>query len=160
MRAFYAENRGYFERPARARVRSLFFAPGADGAARAAAARAALERGEAFESVRERLADRDLAALPDAALPASKLVDYLGPAAAEAALALEPGRTSDPVATPAGHYLLRALEREPARAPPFEQVRPQVEAEYARRAGDRALREYLERLRDEADVRLSPSAPR
>ena len=159
LRAFHAENLAYFALPARVRVEALYFA-GPDAPERAGAALAALRAGEPIEGVRERLGDRDLVALPDALLPATKLRDYLGPSVTAAALRLAPGQPSEPISTPDGYYLLRVREREGVRERSFEELRPQLEAEYARRAGDRALRGYLEDLRREADLWLAPDAPR
>jgi hypothetical protein len=44
------------------------------------------------------------------------------------------------------------VDKAVSQAPAFAAVRQQLEAEYVRRAGDRALREYLEWLRDRADI--------
>ena len=159
LREFYAENRGYFAPPQRVRVETIFFA-GPDAAERATAARAALRSGETFDDVRQRLGDRDLTALPDALLPATKLRDYLGPSVTEAALRLAPGAIGEPIATPDGHYLVRVSERQSAPERRFTALRPQIEVEFARRAGDRALRAYLEGLRDQAELWFAPDAPR
>jgi hypothetical protein len=43
--------------------------------------------------------------------------------------------------------------------PPFEEIAAQVEAEWIRRAGDRALRGYLDELRSEARVRTVEQLP-
>ena len=52
--------------------------------------------------------------------------------------------------------MLRMIEREPGRTPPLESVEPEVRAEMLRRAGDRALRAYLNQLRDGSDVLVKP----
>ena len=98
-------------------------------------------------------------ALPDALLPPHKLREYLGPAVVEAALPLEDGVWSAPIETPQGWQLVRVVERSAPAPPVFEDVAAQVESEFRRRDGDRALREYLEWLRSEADVVLAPDAP-
>jgi hypothetical protein len=159
LRAFYRQNAGYFARPARLHVRQIFFR-GPHALERAEAARARLDAGEAFDAVRESQGDPDLTGLPDAPIPPAKLRDYLGPALAGAAAGLEPGSTSGPLTSPAGVHLLQLVAAEAAVAPPFESVREQVEAELRRRAGDRALREYLDELRASAEIALAPAAPR
>jgi parvulin-like peptidyl-prolyl isomerase len=153
--AFYAENRDYFATPARLHVRHLFF--GGAGAERAAQAASRLRAGEPFERVREELADPDLAPVPDAPLPPAKLREYLGPTPLEAALALEPGGVSDPIAAGAGHHVLVLVDRTESQPPPLAEVAPQVRLEMKRREGDRLLRERLDALRAEADVELAPS---
>lgn len=160
LREFHARNSGYFARPARLHVQQIFFRAGPGALARAERARARLDAGEAFARVRERDGDPDLSGLPDAPLPPAKLRDYLGPTLASAAAGLEPGGSSGPLTSPAGVHLLRLVALEPGIAPPFESVREQVEAELRRRAGDRALRIYLDELRGSAEIALAPGAPR
>jgi parvulin-like peptidyl-prolyl isomerase len=160
LRAFYAENERYFARPSRLRVQQIFFKRGEDGRRRAAAAHAALQAGGDFHEVRTALGDEDISGLPDASLPPAKLRDYLGPTLARAAAELSPGEISRPLASPSGLHILRLLEYEALVPRALEEVHEQVAAEYRRRAGDRALREYLDWLRRESDVALAPDAPR
>jgi hypothetical protein len=51
-----------------------------------------------------------------------------------------------------GFHVLQVLERQPDQAPRFEDVRTQVLAEFRRRAGDAALRQYIAELRQHADI--------
>jgi parvulin-like peptidyl-prolyl isomerase len=157
---FYAENRDYFAWPPRVHVRDVFLASGSangDAAERAALAAARLRAGQPIEQVRRELGDTALAPAPDAPLPAAKLREYLGPTALSAALALEPGAVSDPVETPQGYLVLQLVARSESAAPPLAEVEPQVRTEMRRRAGDRLLRERLDELRADADVRVAPS---
>ena len=85
-------------------------------------------------------------------LPLSKLLDYLGPMLAQQASALQPGEYSRPIAVGGDFHILNLLSHEEAILPPFEQVRPMVEAEYLRRAGDDALRQYLAWLRERTEI--------
>jgi len=159
---FFEENRRYFSSPPRFRLERLSFRAAPDRAPpeeRAREALAALAR-EPAPSVRERLSDEPVLAVPDTLLPPHKAREYLGPAVLDAALALEVGAWSDPLDTPQGWQLVRVLARAEPPPPVFGEVREQVAAEFRRRAGDRALREYLEWLRSEADVTLAPDAPR
>lgn len=153
LRAFYAENSAYFARPARLELRQIFFRSSPDALERAERAWRRLVAGEDFDAVRED-GDPDLSGLPQALLPAAKLRDYLGPALAAAAAELPVGGFSRPLTGSTGIHLLQLLAAEPAAAPPFEEVREQVAAESRRRAGDRALREYLDALRANAEIAL------
>lgn len=158
LQRFFDENRGYFSTPARIRARRIVF--GEDGQARAAEAAQALRAGEGFAAVGQRLGDEPVLPLPDALLPIHKLREYLGPTVANVLLTLEPGVPSAPVVTQNGVQILLVEEVEEAAPPRLEDFRRQVEAEYRRREGDRALREYLDWLWDDAEVRLAPDAPR
>lgn len=153
LRAFYAGNSAYFARPARLELRQIFFRSSPDALERAERSWRRLAAGEDFEAVRED-GDPDLSGLPQAPLPAAKLRDYLGPALAAAAAELPVGGFSRPLTSSTGIHLLQLLAAEPAAAPAFEEVREQVAAELRRRAGDRALREYLDALRANAEIAL------
>jgi peptidyl-prolyl cis-trans isomerase C len=161
LREFYSAERDFFTQPGRLRVRQVFFRVPTRDAEEAAASRAAeahrrLQAGEAFEAVAERLGDAPVSPLPDALLPPAKLREYLGPTALRAVSELAPGATSAPVRSGIGWHVLQLVEAEPAAAPPFEEVVETVRGEWVRRAGDRALRGYLDELRAEADVAVAP----
>ncbi len=161
LRAFHAENAAFFARPMRQRVRQIFFASGenpTEAQTRARQARARLVAGEDFEVVRA-LGDETVAKLPDTLLPPSKLREYLGPSALEAALGLEVGGVSELLRSGSGLRLIELVEREPARAPLYEEVEAVVRAEWRRQSGDRALRTYLDDLRGRARVDAGDPAP-
>lgn len=152
---FYERNRDFFTQPGRVRVRQIFFrAGGGADEATLARARAIAERcraGEPFEQLAA-LGDPPLAPLPDVPLPAAKLREYLGPTVATAALAIEAGRISDPVRSGSGYHVLQVLERSETSAPPLDEVRSHVIAEFRRRGGEEALRGYLDDLRGRAEI--------
>jgi len=58
-----------------------------------------------------------------------------------------------------GLHVFQLIEREEAHVPPFEAVAKQVQAEWVRRAGDRALRGYLDDLRESAQVQALETLP-
>jgi parvulin-like peptidyl-prolyl isomerase len=164
LRAFYAEERDFFTQPGRLRVRQIFFRvptreKETDAAERAAEARERLARGDDFESVRSSLGDSEILAVPGALLPAAKLREYLGPTALRSALALEVGEVGEPVRSGTGLHVIQLVGREPDRTPPYEELAAQVRAEWRRRAGDRALRAYLDDLRARAEVELTATPP-
>jgi len=167
LKEFYAEQSDFFTQPGRLRVRQIFFkAPARDrgtdretaAAERAAEARERLERGEDLESVRRSLGDREILEVPDALLPAAKLREYLGPTAVRRALDLEVGAVSEPIRSGTGLHVLQLVARDPDRTPPYAELAPQVRAEWRRRAGDRALRSYLDEMRRRADVEVAADA--
>jgi parvulin-like peptidyl-prolyl isomerase len=159
LREFHARNAGYFTSPGRLHVRQIFFRVGPEALERAERARARLEAGEDFAAVREQAGDPDLSGLPDGPLPAAKLRDYLGPTLAAGAGALPVGGRSLQSA-PDGIHLLELVAVQRGASESFESVREQVAAELRRRAGEQALRDYLDELRADAEIALAPSAPR
>ena len=160
--AFYAANRDYFAEPGRVRLRQIVIDAGPDanggGLSRALAGRARLLAGAPFERVRDELGAVEIAPLPDALLPPAKLREYLGPTAARAALELSPGDVSEPVRSATGYHVLKLVEREAARVPTLDEVEAEVRAEYRRRAGEQALRRYLDELKRSAVIRVAADA--
>jgi len=157
LQAFYREAAPFFTQPGRIRVAQVFFRvpAGSDDASvreRAGAARDRLRAGDALETVRKEDGDREVAPIPDAMLPPAKLREYIGPTALRAVMALDEGGVSDPVRSGTGVHVFVLLGREAARVPAFDEIHEQVRAEWVRRAGDRALRGYLDGLRDDAVV--------
>jgi hypothetical protein len=160
LEAFYLAERDFFARAGRLRVRQVWCrAEGGDERAAEARARQAETRlltGEPFASVRAALGDDEIAPLPDQLLPPSKLLDYLGPSALQAALGLHAGGVSEPVRSSTGYHVLELVEREAGWLPPLLEIRDEVETEFRRRAGEKALRAYLNDLRSRADIEVRP----
>ncbi|MBX3023556.1 peptidyl-prolyl cis-trans isomerase [bacterium] len=163
LRAFFDAHRDVFAGPGRLRVRQVFIrvTTPSDPAALARADQAAqrLRAGESIDAVQAALGDPPLAPLPDAALPPGKLRDYLGPTALRTALELDVGEVSDPVRSGTGYHVLQVAERQADSAPAFEDVRPQVAAEFQRQASEQALRSYLDELRAGAAITLREPLP-
>jgi len=159
--AFYRDNSRYFVRTGRLYVRPLRFGrrdgeSDADVRGRAAAAARRLRAGEDPDRVEAEIADPWVVPVPRGLLPALKLREYLGPTPTRAAATLAAGEVSDPVKGGGTWYVLRMVDREPEEALPLDEIESVVRAEMRRRAGDDALRSYLEKLRDRADVRVRP----
>jgi len=157
LRDFYAEQSGFFTQPGRVQVEQVFFRvpAGAEEAsvrARAELARERLLAGDSIAAVRKALGDPEVSPLPDVLLPPLKLREYIGPTALRRVMALQKGAVSEPVRSGTGIHVFLLVDREAARTPPLDEIRKQVRAEWVRRAGDRALRKYLDDLRERADV--------
>lgn len=164
LQAFYDEHRDFFTQPGRLRVRQIFCrVVTADDAAaaleRAQEASRRLRAPEAFGVVREALGDPEVSPLPDALLPPAKLVDYLGPTVMRASLSLVIGEVSDPVRSSTGYHVLQVIERQADVTPCLADITPQVLVEFRRRAGEQALRAYLDDLRARAEIAVAPTLP-
>ncbi|MCW5889210.1 MAG: SurA N-terminal domain-containing protein [bacterium] len=160
--AFYAAERGFFARAARVQVQRLDRGrrrrrrgPAGAAADRAAAAAARLRAGDEVATVRAAVGDPEPTPLPDALLPPAKLADYLGSSALRSALTLPVGGVSAPLRTSGGQAVLMVVARETGEPPPLETIGDEVRAEWKRRAGERALRAYLDGLRARADVQVA-----
>lgn len=159
LRKFLADNKSYFAKPARLRVQQLVFKkrePKDDVHARAKQAFEALQQGGSVAEVQQQYADQQLLNIPNVLLPSHKLREYIGPTLLKVAAQMQPGSISRALRTPDGYSILLVLDNEPSGDVDFDKVREQVEHEYQRRAGDKALRDYLDSLRNEADVVLAP----
>jgi hypothetical protein len=153
LRRFYETNSQYFTTTARYRLQ-WWRVPGsgADSERKAATAYEQLSKSMPTEAVMLSTGLQTEALLPDQMLPLSKLSDYLGPGLAQQATELEPGEFSRPIAAGGSFHILYLLARQEGVLPAFEQARPMVEAEYLRRSGDEALRQYLAWLRERAEI--------
>ncbi len=161
LRAFYAQERDFFTQPGRVRVRQVWCkvitSVQSEGAlTRCRDAMARLRAGEDFATVRQALGDTEITPLPDAPLPPAKLVDYLGPTLARTVADLQPGETSEPVRSVTGYHIVQLVEGEAATVPPFEHIRQVITGEFRRRAGEQALRTYLDDLRARATIERAP----
>ncbi len=160
---FYAGESDFFASPGQLQVQQVWFRANSPAEAPAAQQRAAgavrrLRGGESVETV-QRSGDAEFAPLPNGLLPAAKLGDYLGPTALRTVFAMQPGEVSEPVRSNTGYHVLVLLARTPGDAPAFEDIKPQILAEFRRRGTDRALRQYLDELRSAAEVELAPDLP-
>jgi hypothetical protein len=115
---------------------------GEDTRTRAAAAVLQLDMKVAEQEVERSTGLRRETILPEQLLPLSKLTDYLGPELAEHLPRLQPGKYSRPIEADGSVHVLFLVDRRAQEVPAFEQLRPVVEAEFQRRAGDKAFRDY------------------
>ncbi len=157
VQTFYEENRDYFASTARIAVETHRIGQRAGENADATRQRAMeatrrLRAGESATLVDAAVADPQIAAIPTGLLPAAKLRQDLGPTPTQQALRLAVGDVSDPVESGGSWWVVRMLEREPGEIPPLAEVEDQIRAEMRRRAGESALRRYLDELRARSDV--------
>lgn len=156
LREFYAARPEIARTSPRLRVRVVNF-PDREPE-RVEAMRAGLRAGLGFDAAAARAAARPLV-VPDALLPAPKLVDYAGPAVRDAALALDPGEVAGPIDAAGVPTFVYLLDEQAGETPPFEVVRDLVAEEWRRRQAEIALEHYLEGLRRTAKIRYAADAP-
>jgi len=161
----YQENVDFFTRPGRMRAESLFFSSKRDRepdrltsferAQRAGELLSTTDSENDVEAIRAEWADTQVSPIPNVLLPPSKVRDYVGPTLLKALEKLEVGRWSAPIEANGGFYIARSLEKEAAIVPPFEDIETLVRQDLRRREGDKALRRYLDALRDETAVMIN-----
>jgi len=154
LEAFYQDNRTYFSHAPLLQVQRMVFR-GTGAARRAEQAHLALSNGQAFTEVQAALGDEEVLNLPASPMPLTRLPNYLGPSQAKLVSALEPGEFTTPLKSGDSFVLLALVAKLTGEIPPLAEVRDQVLREYQRRENDRALREYLEELRAESDIRIN-----
>ena len=156
LRKFYRQNQQYFSQPPRLQLQRMIFHLDNKITAldRARLAYQRLAAGEDFFTIKQQLSSPEVLSVPDSSLPPNKLRQYIGPALTETALAMQGGTISQPLEDGNGYTLLYVIVNEPAQARPFEEIKDLVASEYRRRAGDNMLRDYLQRLREQADIRI------
>ncbi len=158
LRQLYESDPEFFAATARYKVRWWRLPLSGDGSGiKARLAAAHLDMPVAASEEVERLTGlkRELI-LPEQMLPLSKVADYLGPDLAQRVAQLEPGHYSAPIEVNGSMNILLVVDRQAGALPAFEQLRPVLEAEYTRRAGEQALRDYLAWLRERTPVTLDP----
>lgn len=156
LRAFYQKNQQYFSRPARLQLQRIIFRDADKAAALTQAEQAyqQLASGEDFYTVKQQLGSPEVLIIPNSQLPPNKLRQYIGPLLTEAALTMTAGTISQAIDDGSGYTLLYVIANDEAQPQPFEAVEQLVANEYRRRAGDEILREYMQGLREQADVRI------
>jgi len=163
LQTFYQSHLAVFTTLPRAYVQQIFCGEEpdrTDAYTRAEQAHDALTRGVSFQEVSALYGSANAAALPEGLTPLPVLRRLLGPTLSDAVLAMKTGEISAVLATSAGYTVLRLVDQQAEQTLPYEAVKQEVRAEYLHRRRDDALQHYLDRLRQEATIILSPKAPR
>ncbi|MCP4749612.1 MAG: peptidyl-prolyl cis-trans isomerase [Proteobacteria bacterium] len=164
LKSFYRENIDFFTIPVRLRLKQIIFrksqsadenrSSGSEEAHnKATRAYQALENGMGFDAALKRYGDLAKFDLPDGLLPPSKVREYIGPSLTQQALKMKKGEIGRPLKTVSGYRILYLADRIDHQQQTFETVKRQVEAEYRKRRDDQALRNYLDRRKNWADIK-------
>lgn len=74
------------------------------------------------------------------------------PAVEEAAFSLEPGSVSDVIEGPQGFFLIQVVDRQGGEAPPFDEVRQEIQNRIFAERREQAFNAWVEDLLDETNV--------
>lgn len=167
LQRYYKQNQNRFAPASRLQVAQIYVPFGTDetGAPdnanndRLNQIRSALRDGESFAAVAAQYGTEILPSLPRVMLTPAKLTDYLGPDLTAAAARLPQGAISDALAGPTGWHFLKIIRNRPGRPPAYESIRPQIIDALRHQRDDAALRDYLQWLKNRADIVLADDAP-
>jgi hypothetical protein len=158
LRSHYEENAAHFTGPERFAVEVVRVSDRGrtDAEARSDAEEVAnrLREGADVGAVLASYPDSSALATPAPPLPLESVAQRAGPAVASALSRLSPGEVSDPVRDEAGYTVVALRKRHPPEAAPFDDVRGEVRGAYLRQRRERALRDTLDALHREADIRV------
>ena len=159
---YYKANIKNFEIPDQVRARHIFIriqddAAGAGGNDALKAIQMAAERiqkGEAFEKVAKEVSQ-------DGSASAGGDLGYFGrgrmvPEFEKVAFSLEKGQVSDIVKTRFGYHLIRVDDMRSAGIKPLNEVAPEIEALLGRQKAESLGKDYIEKLRAEAEIEKVP----
>ncbi|MFW6234149.1 MAG: peptidylprolyl isomerase [Spirochaetota bacterium] len=158
-REFYEDNPEFFETPDQVRASHiLILTQGASDEERAEAREtietvlSELEAGESFEALAREYSE-------DGTAEEGGDLGFFGagemvPEFEQAAFNLDVGETSGIVETQFGYHIVRITDRREAGTQSFEEARPQIEQFLGQEQQQNAFEEYIESLREEAEVEI------
>jgi len=152
LRQFYDDNPSLFSLPSRVWVRHLEV-----DAAREddiAAIAQALRDGASFGDIHTRFADVSSRPVPDRMIRAEDLNQYLGGGLTDLALLAGEGTVMGPLMAGDTANFIWVVQREDTERASFEVLRDQLEDEWRRRAEDRAVGDYVSRLRSRSSIEI------
>jgi len=155
LRALYDNDRAFFSRPERIRLQVMKF----DSEEKAKQARLALQKNKDFLTVKKDYALEDIIELPRGWLSVTELRNYIGPTLTLKALELETNTISKIINNQDGWYVIKLIDIEKAKAPPYEEITEVVRSEFIRRQNSKTIEEYLDYLRSRASIETIPVLP-
>ncbi len=156
LKDFYNNNKSFFTRADRLRVRQLYFSDlnGEEGSDKAEEVFRYLLEGGDFTSA-YKMSDSTAMKLPDSLITLSKLREYLGPSLTKVAQNMQPGEFTEPKRVLDGYKILFLIDRVDAPIPEFSSIKNQVRSEFMKRRDDLTLRNYLNDLKNWYEITRS-----
>ena len=148
LKAYIAANADLFRTRTRARIDAVFVRD--NDSARRAAVAAALAKSDWAGA--KRAGEAAPVAVPDDFLFAAKIADYVGADAASAVLRLDVGQTTDFIPISGGAIVLKLVAAEGKGVASFEQIRAMALTRWRQERDSKALRDYIDGLRAQADI--------
>jgi parvulin-like peptidyl-prolyl isomerase len=167
VRKFYDDHPDRYREPEKAHVQHILFAtrkipsgeplPQQERTAKKGAAEQAMTRarsGEDFGKLVQELSDDPESKPKNGELTFPRGQGIVPPQFESAAFSLEVGKISDPVLTVFGYHVIKLLEKIPEGKVPFEKVQDRIRTSLRREAVQKALPDYLAKLKKDAAVEV------
>ena len=156
LKEFYEENKGFFTSADRLRLKQIYFSDEKGGALeRAQNAYLYLVHGNNLDVIDSK-SDESALEVPNTLMTLSKVREYIGPSLMQLAKMLKPGEFTSPKKVIGGYKIIVLLERRDASPPDFKEIRDRVKSEYQKRKDDKALRDYLNKLKKWYEIDRQP----
>ena len=156
LKEFYEENKGFFTSADRLRLKQIYFSDEKGGALeRAQNAYLYLVQGNNLDVIDSK-SDESALEVPNTLMTLSKVREYIGPSLMQLAKMLKPGEFTSPKKVIGGYKIIVLLERRDASPPDFKEIRDRVKSEYQKRKDDKALRDYLNKLKKWYEIERQP----
>lgn len=152
LRQFYEGDMNFFARTERLQVRWLRATGTVSAVEQEQTVHGSLVSACQINDITQSMNFHVVSELPNKLLPLTKLMDYMGPTLARQATQIKPGECSEPILINGSYHVLYLEAYQPPQLPEFNDIKHVVEAEYVRRAGEKALLDYLEWLRNRAEI--------
>jgi parvulin-like peptidyl-prolyl isomerase len=163
MKQYYKANREQFKKPEEVKARHILIKVSKDASPdekktarkKADEILAKIKKGEDFASLAEKYSDDPGSAKKGGDLgyfPRGRMVKPFE----DAAFSLNPGEVSDIVETKFGYHIIKLEEKRPAGYQPFEAVKNTIRKELIKKVQNEKLKEYVNRLMKERNVKLYP----
>jgi len=152
LKKFYEENKPFFTSADKLRVLQVYFSDDRpDSYQRALDVYKKLLEGQNLRGL-VHLGDDSALQIPDTLMTLAKIREYIGPSLMQIAKEMQPGRFTSPKRVYGGYKILLLVDRMDALPPKFLLIRDKVKSEYLKRRDDKALRLYLENLKNWYDI--------
>ena len=156
LKEFYEANKGFFTSADRLRLKQIYFSDEKGGALeRAQNAYLYLVQGNNLDVIDSK-SDESALEVPNTLMTLSKVREYIGPSLMQLAKMLKPGEFTSPKKVIGGYKIIVLLERRDASPPDFKEIRDRVKSEYQKRKDDKALRDYLNKLKKWYEIDRQP----
>ena len=156
LKEFYEANKGFFTSADRLRLKQIYFSDEKGGALeRAQNTYLHLVQGKNLDEIDSK-SDESALEVPNTLMTLSKVREYIGPSLMQLARMLKPGEFTSPKKVIGGYKIIVLLERRDASPPDFKEIRDRVKSEYQKRKDDKALRDYLNKLKKWYEIDRQP----